>query len=151
MLNTEGLEEEAEAMSFRPVPSWLGTFHFKTFGNVYGRHQGQLHPLLRAQALRMSALVPEIDFNAVFLQRYRVGEYVAPHRDPANNLLCTLIGVFGRFEGATTIIGSTQFVLKTGDVCMLPCTIDGVRGPTHQVTPVTAGTRWSLILNCIRN
>jgi hypothetical protein len=148
-LQTGGLAELASTQQLRPCPPWLGNFSFRIYGDVYGRYHGELPLNLRIQAQRMAQLVPNEVFNACFLQRYRAGELVKPHRDPANNINCTLIGIFGDFQGATTTVAGKEFQVRAGDVVKLPCTVNGVRGPEHQVSAVTSGTRWALILNAI--
>lgn len=148
-LDIRTLEATAVKEQLRPCPPWLGNFHFKIYGEAYGRYYGKLPLNLRHAAEHMEKLTPDEFFNAAFLQRYQQGESVYPHRDPANNLNCTLIGLFGSWEGATLTVDGKDYHPVAGDVVQLRCTINGVRGPVHQVSPVTKGTRWALILNTI--
>ena len=145
-LNTKTLEATASTQSLRPCPPWLGNFKFRIYGEVYGRSQGKLPLNLRLAAEHMEKLVPEAFFNAVFLQRYDSGQYVRRHRDPLNNVGCTLIGYFGNWTGATLQVDNKSYQPMAGDVVQLATTVNGKQGPYHQVSPVLSGTRWALIL-----
>jgi len=146
---TAGVIGGARQVHFRPCPAFLGNFQFAMFGDVYGRYHGALPPGLHHLAKRMAALYPQEEFNAAFVQRYDLGAYVKAHKDPMNNLNRTLIAIFGDFEGAETTVGGEKFTARPGDLVELPCTVNGVRGPRHQVSPVTSGCRYALILNTI--
>jgi hypothetical protein len=135
--------------SSRSVPSWLGTFQFNTYyKKSYKRLIG-----IGDIATRLESLVPEQEFNTAFLQKYEKGAVVSRHRDPRNNIGFTIIAIAGEFTGATTSVylpeGKKEFTLQAGDVCILPCTIDGKQGPPHEVSSVLTGTRNALILNTI--
>ena len=149
------LEVWAATLTYRPVPAWLGNFSFRLFGEAYGKTHGLLPQDIRELVDRMMGVVPDQKFTTVFVQRYREGELVRPHRDPRDNVGYTLIAVLGDFEGAETKIygddddGSTKIQLRRGDLFRLPCTIGGVQGPKHEVSAVTRGTRYALILNTI--
>ena len=148
-LDTTGLVEATKNVFFRSVPSWLGNFKFKIFGQTYGKDHG-LPPLpILIQARKLRSLVPEQKFNTIFLQKYEVGAQVLPHRDPKNNTGHTIIGVFGEFTGAKTKVDTQEYQLYSGDVMILPCTIGSIQGPQHQVSAVESGTRFALILNTI--
>lgn len=131
----------------RAVPSWLGTFKFRPYyKNSYVNHLS-LGPI----AKRLSGLVPAQMFNTAFLQRYDVGSRVHAHRDPRNNVGFTIIAIAGEFTGAETALSCPpgRLLLKSGDVLVMPCTIDGLQGPQHEVSTVLTGTRYALILNTI--
>ena len=133
----------------RPVPKLLGNFTFK----MYKGKMDKLPLAYRALADKMNEIHPEQKFNTAFIQKYKSGERVYKHRDPMNNLNHTLIAIFGQFSGAETTIyldGLTKKIqLNSGDVLSLECTIDGIQGPMHEVSPVTQGTRYAFILNTI--
>lgn len=157
-LNTKGLVEAIEHLPYKPVPKWLGDFQFKMFGQAYGRHYGHTSGRLREAVVELAWIKPRQTFTTVFVQRYKQGQQVLPHRDPKNNVGHTIIGVLGDFEGASTYMalgggdvdgGTLSFKLNSGDVLVLPCTIDGKQGPMHWVEPVTSGTRYAIILNTI--
>lgn len=142
--------EELKALTYRPVPHWLGNFQFTIFGGTTGR---KAPAAVRAAAIKVMKLHPEQKFNTLFCQRYEVGQSVKEHRDPKNNIGHTLVCVFGEFEGAASYIkpatGTKVLFLGAGDVLSLACTIDGKQGPPHSVSPVTSGTRYAVILNTI--
>lgn len=97
----------------------------------------------------MMDYAPSQIFNTAFVQRYQPGQFVRRHRDPMDNKDFTLIAVFGDFEGAVSEVDGKKFQLLNGDLLKLECTIDGVQGPPHSVSPVLSGTRYALILNTI--
>lgn len=133
-----------ERLPYRAAPAFLGEFGFLSYKRI-AQTPNALHGLIG----RMQKLVPEQRFNRVFIQRYREGEFVKPHRDPINNVGVTLIAIFGQFEGAASNIEGEVISLVDGDVLVLDCTIDGKQGPVHEVSPVLSGTRYALILNTI--
>lgn len=139
--------EQACSSHLRAVPSWLGTFKFRP----YYKSSYVNHPSLGPIAKRLSTLVPAQKFNTAFLQRYDTGSCVSPHRDPRNNIGFTIIAVAGEFTGAETALSCPpgRLHLKSGDVLVMPCTIDGIQGPRHEVSPVITGTRTTLILNTL--
>lgn len=131
-------------LPYECAPDWLGDFGMVSYSNWKDLPDG-----LRLPAVRLAAFAQEQDFNRFFVQRYREGEQVYPHRDPMNNVGYTIIGIFGDFEGAVTNVAGETYRMNHGDVLKLPCTIDGVQGPLHSVSPVKRGTRYALILNTI--
>jgi hypothetical protein len=136
----------------REVPRWLGDFKFSVFGPT-GKARKSLPYRVREFMDELALLCPEQDFNTAFVQRYDVGTSVKPHRDPRNNVGYTVIAVLGEFEGATTRLHlepeHVTFTLKSGDILVLPCTINGVQGCIHEVSPVLSGTRYAVILNTV--
>lgn len=138
-----------QQLSYRPVQAYQGAYSRINYGEHHGRNNvfpDGLKPIADA----MAQAVPDQDFNAAFIQRYDVGDFVAPHRDPRTNTGYTLILVLGQFEGAiSTIEGYEPFQLKQTDMLKLECTINGKQGPLHSVSPVTEGIRYALILNTI--
>lgn len=134
----------------RPVPSWLGNFNFTKFDMGLAKFSFDVQDVIDS----MMSLHPEQEFNTVFWQIYKEGEFVKKHRDPKNNLGYTVIAVLGNeFEGGETTLyldsGEVKFTLQPGDILSLPCTINGVQGPYHEVSVVTKGQRQVLILNTI--
>lgn len=138
-----------EQIKYRPCPEFLGSFGISYYGHPYGR--GKTIPsVLVPIAEHMASFHPEQSFNATFIQHYPTGSYVKPHRDPKSNVGQTLILVLGDFEGAVSHVATYDPVaLRHGDMLSLECTIDGVQGPRHQVSSVTRGTRYALILNAV--
>lgn len=136
----------------KPVPSWLGDFKFGIFGEGYGTKR-KLPNQFRFVAESMASLHPDQTFTTTFLQCYEKGTSVKKHRDPKSNIGYTLIGVYGEFTGAETTLyldsGPVRFTLAPGDVLSLACTIGGVQGVPHEVSEVTSGTRYALILNTL--
>lgn len=137
-------------VNYKSSPGFLGKFHISYYGQPYGRGR-QLPEALDDLAQRMTQIHPEQTFNAAFIQKYEQGAFVAAHRDPRSNTGHTLIAVFGDFDGGmTTIDGYAPFTLEEGDILSLECTINGIQGPRHEVSEITRGTRYALILNtCI--
>ncbi len=136
----------------REVPGWLGDFKFNVFGPT-GKSHKKLPYKAREFMDELATLCPEQDFNTTFVQCYGTGTSVKPHRDPLNNVGHTVIAILGEFEGATTTLHlqpePVTFALKAGDILILPCTIDGVQGCIHEVSPVLSGTRYAVILNTV--
>lgn len=137
----------------RDVPGWLGNFQFTVYSESTKTLRKEAYRFKEFVVDRLAMLKPEQDFNTVFFQRYETGTFVKPHRDPASNIGHTIIAILGEFEGAVTTLrldtGDVTFRLAAGDVLVLPCTIDGVRGCVHEVSPVLSGTRYAVILNTI--
>ncbi len=138
----------------RQAPVWLGNFKF-----IYwkGECPGPAAST-RIENLFVNAgqLVPEQKFNTLFIQKYEVGSQVKRHRDPKNNLQSTIIIPLGDYEGAEMHMelgltrGSVKIAQpKPGDALILRCTMEGIQGPPHMVTPVTKGTKYSFIMNTI--
>lgn len=146
----EQYEEAARGIPLRPCPRWLGNFSFRFWGG--GTPDPVPFPAeLASLVVALEEQVPTQDFNTVYLQRYERGQEVRPHRDPRSNVGYTVIGTFGKWEGGiTSVFGAESFQMRAGDAAVLPCTISGVQGPQHQVTPVKRGTRWALILGTTR-
>lgn len=141
-LDGSHLIEHAEDVHMRPCPMWLGNFSFKMWGKRYGKPPEVW--LEAAQVLRQ--LVPNQTFNTLYLQRYEKGQQVYRHRDPRNNVGYTIIWVFGEFTGAKLTVDGRRCEVPRDHAFVLPCTINGVQGPPHSVSPVTSGTRWTFIL-----
>jgi hypothetical protein len=82
------------------------------------------------------------------VQRYTVGDYVAPHQDPATLIGVTVICVFGDFQGATSSIEHTDVQLTHGDVLFLRTKMADRQCamPLHSVSPVLQGVRYVMIL-----
>lgn len=146
------MEREAETLFYRSCPEWLGTFDFAIYGGKYGR-RAPLPPTLATMADRIRSKLPQGPaYNTVFVQRYRPGFVVKPHRDPKSNLVATGILAFGAFSDVWTQIhdgpmaGSIQ--QRCGDLLILPC-FDGTRpGPMHSVNgTMMRGIRYTLIVN----
>lgn len=152
IVSTEGLLEDLPS-DFRKCPGFLGNFGFRIYGNAYGKSFGKLPRSLGMLARQMGALHPEQQFTTAFLQRYDTGHEVLLHRDPRNNVGHTVITTFGDYDGAVTTLyteeGKQILTLRPGDVFSLECTIGGKQGLPHEVSRVTRGTRFALILNTI--
>jgi len=132
---------------YKPCPAFLGNFGISYYGHPYGRGN-KIPEELRPLAQKMASLHPEQKFNAAFIQRYPCDAFVKPHKDPMTNIGYTLILVLGDFDGPVSQVqGYEDVVLQNGDMMSLECTIDGVQGPLHRVSPVTCGVRYALILN----
>ncbi len=130
------------------APNWLGKFRLKQ--TLRNKAPKKFENIIR----KMEALVPDQRFNSVFFQTYTPGDSVNKHRDPKNNVGKTIIAIFGSFDGGYTTIHdddgtSFQFKLQDGDVLVLDCTIDGKQGPLHEVSEITSGCRYAIILNTI--
>lgn len=145
----EALLEELKAIRFRPSPQFLGRFDFAMFPLNAFRPGTRL----AAEVQHLAAAVPGQAFNTVFVQKYTYRSGVRPHRDPKNNVGHTVIGLYGHFRGTRLRVGSDWFEQEPGQVWVLPCTIDGVQGPEHEIMWRTegAGVRYALILNTIEN
>lgn len=133
-----------ERLPYRPVPDFLGEFSFCTYNST-----GALPRVFAPLAQDLATFADHQRFNAAFIQRYQPEDFVLWHRDPRNNIDHTLIAIFGEFTGAISDVDGIHFQLTHGDVLKLPCTINGVQGPPHSVSPVLSGTRYALILNTI--
>jgi hypothetical protein len=142
--------DAVDALKLRPCPKWLGDFRF-AYWSLNGVNALPFPKALLPLVVRLDALVPAQVFDTVFVQKYEQGESVKPHRDPKSNTGHTVVGIFGEFEGATVAVESVPedraYTVRPGDAYVLPCTINGVQGPRHRVTPVTYGVRYALILN----
>ncbi len=139
------LQEEAEKISYRPCPVWLGNFTFRT----YDKKSGPPSENVLYVAQKLTDLVEDQTFNVVFLQKYEEGQEVYSHWDPRNNVGHTIIVPFGNFEGATHTIDGEEVKVEPGDVLIQQCTIGYSMGPKHSVSAVESGTRFALILNTI--
>ena len=146
--------EEVLKVSGKRVPRWLGDFDFEIYGTVYGKKPKNLPYRIKQFINQLHLdLCPDQEFNTYFLQKYPTGHSVSRHRDPKNNIGYTIIAVLGDFTGATTTLhlpeSKVSFTLRSGDVLILACTIDGVQGVPHQVSEVTSGTRYAIIMNTV--
>lgn len=151
--NTLGVNLELECVDYQKAPAFLGEFGYKAYGWVNDTFRGKTEGLIRAQAQRLSQLIPEQNFTTVFVQRYFPYENVYPHKDPMNNLGYTIIGVYGNYDKPTIteVEGFGSFYSSPGDVLILPCTFGKQQGPKHSVRwqPQTNGVRYTIILNTI--
>jgi len=145
----QALESWAEELRYRPVPSWLGNFTFHVFGRSNGKDCGPAPEAILVILRRIGTLVPGQTWTTIFAQKYETGNYVKSHRDPRNNVGKTLISVVGTFTGAETTVDGVQLTMTRGDVLELDCTINGVQGPRHAVSPVLSGVRYAAILNTL--
>ncbi len=130
------------------APSWLGNFKLKQY------LRNKIPKKLEHIVQKMELLVPDQRFNTVFFQTYTAGDRVNVHRDPKNNVGKTVIAIFGSFDGGYTTIHdddgtSSDFKLYDGDVLVLDCTMYGKQGPRHEVSEITSGCRYAVILNTI--
>jgi hypothetical protein len=139
------LLKEAEEVTYRPCPGWLGNFNFK----VYDKRSGPPSTGILYVAEKLTDLVDEQTFNTVFLQKYEAGEFVREHQDPRNNVGDTIIACFGDFDGATHTIDGEEVQVFPGDVLVQQCTVGYSMGPKHSVSEVIDGVRYALILNTI--
>ena len=130
----------------RPCPQWLGSFSFR----LWGKHYAKPPRVWLEAAQRLRQLVPSQTFNTLYLQRYERRQEVYRHRDPRNNVGHTIIWVFGDFTGADVTVDRAPHTVPGNHAYVLPCTIDGVQGPYHSVSPVRTGTRWVLILGTVK-
>lgn len=135
---------------------FLGRHQTAMFGEYRGRNYGRLPQGLREVGLELVRLTRPYTsqrWTTSFTGRHLPGDFVKPHRDPKNNTGYTAIAVFGNFQGAVTALhhreGQAQVALRGGDVLLLPCTMEGLQGPLHAVSPVTHGERFTLILNTV--
>ena len=158
---TPELISELEKLQLRPVPNWLGDFKFRmikrfTENNAFS----EFHTVIQCELIKLAALVPDQQFNTVFIQRYEPGQAVHQHRDPRNNIGHTVIGLYGT-NWKTHFIHYTRgptnpdtFIQRPGDVMVVPCTLGGVQGRPHEMYWAEdhqdeMTTRWAIILNTI--
>lgn len=127
-------------------PSPLGRV---TLGWYRGENRGRLPGSVKT-ILRPALALSQQRWTTCFVQKYGPGQNVAPHRDPKDNLGHTVIVALGDFEAATFTAAERDYEFGPGDVIKLPCTINGVQGPVHSVSPFVGGTvRYSIIFNTI--
>jgi predicted 2-oxoglutarate/Fe(II)-dependent dioxygenase YbiX len=82
--------------------------------------------------------------------RYTEGEGVPKHKDPHQQLGALILASFGDYEGGLLIDSKEKCVMrKSGDVCIMRCRIPGSVRPLHEVTPVTKGVRYSLMITTL--
>jgi hypothetical protein len=148
--------EEQEVFSYlipwiewQRCPKWLGNFASRPYGEISGKSFGRLPRDIKMMTDRMAALVPGQHFTTAFIQKYEVGQGVKPHRDPKSNLGYTVLGAFGEWEGAETVLEKHRFTLRSGDALVQRCYIKSRRRPLHRVSEVTKGIKYSLIINTI--
>lgn len=150
------LEKAMMALRYNVAPEWLGGFGFRMFGGPEGGTYKRvpLSPEFYAPfdfSREVAGLVKDQKFNTVFCQRYIEKDIVKSHRDPKNNILKTVVVVCGEFTGTYTKIDQDVVKMKRGDVLIMDCTIGSKRGPTHSVSQVETGTKYSFILNTLVN
>lgn len=148
---------ELEDLRYTRAPPFLGTFGFWSGPVLPSDLQGGPDEARQSEVLRevarLGALAAATPFNRVFVQRYN-REGVRPHRDPKNNLGCTVIGLYGSGWGTTfwDHDASRSWQQAPGDVFVLPCTDPEtkIQGPKHSVTwGFGIGVRYAIILNWI--
>lgn len=146
-----GLGDALDEVRMSPAPRWLGRFSLRYWKQANWEEVLRHVPsVVAVLTRRLATLVPDQQFNTLFLQRYEVGDFVAPHRDPVSNVGCTVISVCGDFEGAKSTVAGISFSLAPGDVLVQCCTVSGVQGPWHEVSPVARGVRYAVILNTVQ-
>ena len=150
---SDELLADLAAVSYRPAPSWLGSFQFRMYKPIALAQPCPVwvYDSVWEEARRLAQAVPEQHFNTLFVQRYLPGQNVRSHRDPRNNVGYTVIGLYGDFTATRFRVEETWAEQRPGDVFVLPCTIAGVQGPQHgmQWLPGSTGTRYAIILNTI--
>lgn len=133
--------------SISPKP--LGKSYQHVYGQFKNRFHGRLPRDLKIMADKMATLIPQQRFTTAFLRKYEKGQGANPHRDPKSFIGFTAVSVFGEWKGAETVIEKYRFTLAPGDVLVQRCHVKGKRRPLHRLSPVTKGTRYSLIINSI--
>jgi len=164
-----------QSIPFVQIGAWLGAFKYYQYNINYNTSQkGKITlvptptpnhivnnhivdyeydlSFLTDHISKLVTMVPELNFTNGWVQCYTKGGHVHPHTDPSSHNGCVVIAIFGTFEGGNLCVGRHTLKPQPGDVVLL-------RGynkktklpmPLHSVTPVTTGTRYSIILNCIR-
>lgn len=95
-------------------------------------------------------LSPHLRYNQLWVQKYPTGGFIRPHMDPRSYVGEVLVAVFGQFEGGELIIDQRPVTppLRSGDVIVFGANWLGDEPmPLHQISPLTAGQRFSVILN----
>lgn len=142
------LLDELSCVSYRRSPPFLGAFGFR----MYKPMRAALSwTAIWGEVAHLAQAVPDQLFNTVFFQRYEPGQNVLPHRDPMNNVGYTVIGLYGEFTPTQLRVDRDWFTQESGQVWVLPCTLNGVQGPQHEMRwePNSIGTRYAIILNTI--
>lgn len=163
------LLDALNSLSLRAAPGFLGDFDYQQY-KVQPGVRTALPEVIRDEFIKLEKLVPVQIFNTWFIQKYNPGQGVLPHRDPKNNVGYTILGLYGRDWETRLEVKEEKYVDDPwgrkhldlvkykqfpGDVFILPCTIHGIQGSTHQMTwPQvpdfdTQGTRWALICSTI--
>lgn len=97
---TPSIHKECLINETKKVPPWLGNFSFGAYGPAYSKSVDKLpRGVIEFCKAIASDCVPDQKFNTIFIQKYEVGEFVRPHRDPKNNIGKTIIAIFGEFTG----------------------------------------------------
>ena len=90
------------------------------------------------------------EFSPPRINRYEVGTKMRKHYDHIHSLfadrkgipILSFVGVFNDdYEGGKFIVRDKEFVLKTGDILMMP----SIFLFPHEVTEITKGTRYSFV------
>lgn len=137
-------------LEWQDVPKRLGNFASRIYGAAFSKDYGKLPKGLKPITTKLERLATEQRFTTVFLQKHEKGQFVKPHRNPANYKGYAVIAVFGDFVGGTLVLGKkTRLVLAPGDVILQRCSIGRLARPIHRTEPVTQGTRYTLTLNTI--
>jgi len=99
---------------------------------------------------RLSAMIPEQQFDLAFVHKYEEGEGVPRHKDPHQQLGALILATFGDYEGGELVDSVDNVCMKkAGDMCVMRCRIPGVDRPLHEVKPVSKGTRYSLMISTL--
>jgi len=108
-------------------------------------------PLLSAAIKRLTALVPEQQFDLAFIHRYGIGDSVPAHKDPHQQLGLIILSPFGNWKGGVLRDTPTKKVVldKAGDIALMRCRIPGTDRPLHEVTPISQGVRYSLMISTL--
>jgi hypothetical protein len=113
-------------------------------------NRSPLPPQLASCIKRLCAFVPEQQWDLAFVHCYKEGEGVPRHKDPHQQLGIIILASFGEFEGGQLLDCNKKIVMeKPGDVAIMRCRIPGFDRPWHEVTPVTTGTRYSLMISTL--
>jgi len=99
---------------------------------------------------RLCNLVPEQQWDIAFVHKYEVGDGVPEHKDPHQQLGIIILAPFGDYEGGELLDCNKQIVCKkAGDMGIMRCRIPGHDRPLHEVTKVTKGVRYSLMISTL--
>lgn len=145
-LNTPSLIAELNSINLRKSPRFLGQFAYKQFSRTMPREL----TTLRHVVSELKSLVPDQQFNTLFIQRYLPNQGVNTHRDPRNNIGHTVIGLFGSDWVTNFKVSNQNYTQYPGEAYVLPCTINNIQGPPHSMNWISGnGIRWAVILNTI--
>jgi len=99
---------------------------------------------------KLSNLVPEQQWDLAFVHKYGVGDGVPEHKDPHQQLGIIILAPFGDYEGGELLDCDKRIVCKkAGDMGIMRCRIPGYDRPLHEVTKVTKGVRYSLMISTL--